>query len=63
MGFEPKRSLKNFKAKALLEFNPIQDVSGNAQAGVEGADRMSATVTPNPSLSVVKNTSCFLLRE
>jgi len=27
---------------------PVQDVPGNAQAGVKGANRRFATVTPNP---------------
>jgi hypothetical protein len=47
--------LRNSKAKALLQENPAQDAPGNAQAGVEGANRMFATGTPNPSLSVALN--------
>jgi hypothetical protein len=50
-GFEPERCCNNPKAKALLEQNPAQDAPGNAEAGVEGANRMFATGTPNPPCS------------
>jgi len=42
------RCCKNSKAKALLEKCRRMDAPGNAKAGVEGANRMFATGTPNP---------------
>ena len=50
-GFEPKRDWYNTKAQALISY-AAHGSAGSAETGVEGADRMSATGTPNPSLSV-----------
>ena len=50
-GFEPERCCNNLKAQALHEQIPAQDAPGNAQAGVERANRMFATGTPNPPCS------------
>jgi len=40
--------LQKSQGDSLARKIPAQDAPGNAQAGVEGADRMSATGTPSP---------------
>ncbi|MDR2921836.1 MAG: hypothetical protein LBU85_00670 [Treponema sp.] len=50
-GFEPERSRDKYQGASLAGANAAHGCAGSAKAGVEGADRKSATGTPNPSLS------------
>jgi hypothetical protein len=44
------RSCKKLQGVSLVSNYAAQDAPGNAQAGVEGANRRFATGTPNPPL-------------